>query len=136
MLMKHDTDPAKEIVKKAGDLKDFTIYGNQILVGVYLRPEKSKDIKRDDGTVANFYLPDVVRKEDEHQGKAALVLKLGPSAFVTDANYDFRGQSVKVGDWIAIFVSDGRKVMIRDQLCRIVEDHHIRLKIPAPDLVY
>ena len=136
MQMKHDIDPAKIILDKVGNLKGFELFGNQVLVGVYLRPDKSKDIKRDDGTVTNLYIPDQTRVEDRYQGKASLVLAKGPSAFVSDTNYSFNGQSVEVGDWIAIFVSDGRQIQINGQLCRIVEDQHVRLKIPAPDLIY
>lgn len=126
-LMQHDTDPAKDILKQVGDLSKFVLFGNQILLGVYKRPEKTK---------SQIYLPDQTRQEDEHQGKAALVLMKGPTAFVSDDNYDFKGQDVKVGDWVSIFVSDGRKLMINGQLCRIVEDQHIKLKIPTPDAVY
>ena len=127
MLMSHDTDPAADILKQVGDLSKFELFANQVLLGVYKRPEKTK---------SGIHLADVTRKEDEFQGKAALVLAKGPSAFVSDDNYDFRGQNVSLGDWVAIFVSDGRKIMINGQLCRIVEDHHIRLKIPAPDAVF
>ena len=125
--MEHGADPAKEIFAGVGDLKKFELFGNQVLIGIYKRPEKTK---------SGLYLADATRQEDEYQGKAGLVLALGPSAFVSDDNYDFKGQSVKVGDWVAIFVSDGRKLFVNEQLCRIVEDQHIRLRIPAPDAVY
>jgi len=127
MTMVHEEDPAKELLKKVGNLDDFELFGNQVLIAVYQRPEKTK---------SGIILSDVTRQEDAYQGKAGLCVKLGPSAFVSDANYDFKGQSVKVGDWVAIFVSDGRKIMIRETLCRLVEDYHVRLKIPAPDVVY
>lgn len=127
MAMKHDVDPAQEILKEVGDLSKYEIFGNYVLLGIYVRPEKTR---------SGIVLADVTRKEDEYQGKAALVLKKGPSAFVSDANYDFKNQNVEVGDWVAIFVSDGRKVVINKKLCRLVEDHHIRMKIPAPDEVF
>lgn len=127
MAMKHVVDPAKEIWDQIGDLKKYVIFGNYVLLGIYKRPEQTK---------SGLHLPDVTRKEDEYQGKAALVLKKGPAAFVSDENYDFKGQDVNVGDWVAIFVSDGRKVQINKQLCRLVEDQHIRMKIPAPDEVF
>ena len=127
LLMQHDVDPAEAIWKQVGNLKDFEIFGNYVLVGIYERPEKTK---------SGLIITDGTRKEDEHQGKAALVLKKGPSAFVSDHNYDFKDQNVEIGDWIAIFISDGRKVVINKQLCRLVEDHHIRLKIKSPDTVY
>ena len=127
MLMHHDVDPIDLITKKVGNLKDIIIFGNHVLIGIYERPEKTK---------SNLYIPDQTRGEDKHQGKAGLVLKKGPFAFVSDSNYDFRGQDVAIGDWVAIFVSDGRQIVINGQLCRLVEDQYIRLKIPAPDVVY
>lgn len=127
MLMQHDQDPVNTILDKVGDLSKVVIFGNQILLGVYSRPKVTK---------SGIHLADSTIREDEFQGKAALVLKKGPSAFVSDDNYNFRDQDVSVGEWVAIFVSDGRKIVINGQLCRIVEDHHIRLKIPAPDVVY
>lgn len=127
MLMDHEIDPATSIVKRVGKLDDITIFGNHILLGVYERPQKTK---------TGLYLSDQTRGEDKYQGKAALVLKKGPFAFVSDTNYDFRGQDVNIGDWVTIFVSDGRQLLINGQLCRLVEDQYIRLKIPAPDIVY
>ena len=127
LKMVHDTDPAQEILQKVGDLEGFELFGNQVLLAIYKRPEKTK---------SGLYLADSTRQEDEYQGKAGLVLATGPSAFVSDSHYDFRGQKVERGDWVAVFVSDGRKIMIGEQLCRIIEDQYIRLKIPAPDAVY
>lgn len=127
MLMSHVDDPAAIIKKQVGDLSKFTIYGNQILLGVYERPAKTK---------SGLYLSDQTRNEDKYQGKAALVLKKGPTAFVSDANYDFKDQDVQIGDWVAIFISDGRPLIVNGQLCRLVEDQWIRLRIPAPDVVF
>lgn len=126
-LMMHDEDPAKKILKTVGDLSKFELFGNQVLLGVYERPEKTK---------SGLYLSDQTRQEDRYQGKAALVLAKGPTAFVSDHNYDFKGQNVEIGDWVAIFVSDGRQIVINKQLARIIEDQYIRLKIPAPDVVF
>lgn len=127
MQMIHTEDPAELIRKQVGDLSEFTIFGNFILLGVYERPDKTR---------SGLYLSDQTRSEDKHQGKAALVLKKGPTAFVSDSNYDFKGQNVEVGDWVAIFVSDGRAITIGKQLCRVCEDQYIRLKVPAPDIIY
>lgn len=127
MIMKHSVDPAAEIRTKVGKLDSFEIFGNRLLLGVYERPEQMK---------SGLYISDKTREEDKHQGKAALVLKKGPKAFVSDENYDFDGQDVAVGDWVTLFVSDGRRVVVNGQLCRIVEDQHIQMKIPAPDAVF
>lgn len=125
--MVHVTDPAEDILEKIGDLSNFEVMHNDVLIGIYMRPEKTK---------SGIIITDKTRQEDEYQGKAGLVLKKGPLAFVSDENFDFKGQDVSIGDWVSIWVSDGRKIMIREVLCRMVEDRHIRLKIPAPDLVY
>lgn len=127
MQMLHQENPADLINKKIGTLDDWEIYGNHILLGVYERPKQTK---------SGIHLSDQTVHEDRYQGKAALVLKKGPTAFVSDRNYDFKGQDVQVGDWVAIFVSDGRPITIKGQLCRLVEDQYIRMKIPAPDLVF
>lgn len=127
MLMRHDTDPAQDILQKVGDLTKFELFGNQVLIGVYERPKVTK---------SGIHLADSTRQEDAYQGKSGLVLALGPAAFESDHNYNFRGQRVAPGEWVAIFVSDGRKIVINGQLCRICEDHHIRLKIPAPDAIF
>lgn len=127
MLMEHTKDPAQVIRDVIGDLKNFEIFGNQVLLGVYERPKVTK---------GGIHLADQTVHEDRYQGKAGLVLKKGPTAFVSDHNYNFKGQNVEIGDWVAIFVSDGRPIVINKQLCRIVEDQYIRLKIPAPDVVF
>ncbi len=127
MLMVHEKDPADEIRDGIGDLSNFDIFGNQILLGVYKRPEKLK---------SGLYIADKTRAEDEFQGKAMLVLKKGPGAFQSDSNYNFYDMDVKEGDWVACWVTDGRKIVINGQLCRIVEDVHIRMRIPAPDAVF
>lgn len=127
MLMSHSEDPADTIRNKIGDLSEFTVFNNYILVGVYERPQKTK---------SGILLADQTRQEDKYQGKAALVLKKGPTAFVSDDNYDFKGQNVEIGDWVSIFVSDGRQIVVNSTLCRLIEDQHIRLKIPAPDVVF
>jgi hypothetical protein len=127
MEMRHDVDPAQEILDAIGDLSDFYVYANLVLIGMYQRGDTLK---------SGIKIPDGSRHEDRHQGKAGLVLKKGPAAFVSDANYDFRDQNIEIGQWVSIWVTDGRQVKIRGRLCRLVEDMHIRMRIPAPDLVY
>ena len=127
MLMQHDSDPARDLRDKIGSLDDIEIFGNRILVGVYLRPNKTR---------SGIMLADVTREEDRYQGKAALVLKKGPSAFVDDATTSFQGQGVDLGDWIAFRPSDGFQITINGVLCRLLEDVNVRVKIPSPDIIY
>jgi len=125
--MVHEEDPRDTIWNAIGDISEVEVMHNDVLIAVYMRPEK---------TQTGIILTDQTRREDEHQGKAGMVLKKGPLAFVSDDNYDFKDMNVEPGQWIAIWVSDGRKININGVLCRMVEDRWLRLKIPRPDMVY
>ena len=127
MKMDHVADPREQIRNAIGDLSKVDIFFNWVLVAVYKRPEKTK---------SGIYLTDDLRKEDEYQGKAGLVLKKGIQAFVDDANTSFQGQTIDVGDWVVIRPSDGWQVMINGVLCRMVQDVQVRLRIESPDVVF
>ena len=132
MLMQHVTDPASDIktkvgMNKKGEIPGFKLFGNRVLVGVYERPEKTK---------SGLFLADKTRQEDEHQGKAALVLMKGEAAFQSDKNFDFMSDNLEVGDWVMLFVSHGLKCYVNGQLCRIIRDQDLTMKIPSPDQVY
>lgn len=132
MLMEHVEDPANIIKNKVGMKKDgsipgFNIHGNRVLVGIYERPKKTK---------SGIHLSDQTVQEDSYQGKAALVLMKGHSAFVSDDEFSFGPDNVEVGDWVMVFVSEGRSCKINGQLCRITRDQDISMKIPAPDQVF
>lgn len=131
MLMVHDTDPKdiifKQVGVKNGKIPGFQLFGNRVLVGVYQRPEKTK---------SGIILADQTRKEDEHQGKAAVVLMKGPTAFKDDDHFEFHGDDLEVGDWVMLFVSHGLKCVVNGQLCRIIRDQDITMRIPSPDQVF
>jgi hypothetical protein len=128
----HESDPAKELLKKVGSLKAFELLGNAILLAVYIRPKKARF------RTLTLDLPDQTRKEDEYQGKVGLVLKKGPLAFVDDEHVQFYGQDVNVGDWVVIRPADGWGLTItqNEVLCRMVTESAIRMKIPSPDAVW
>ena len=126
-LMSHVEDPANEIRKRIGNISQIEVLHNQILVGVYIRPEKTK---------GGILLTSQTRDEDRYQGKAGLVLKKGPLAFVDDDNNKFHGQNVDIGDWVFYRVSDGFPLVLNGTLCRLLEEVHVKGKIPSPDVVF
>lgn len=126
MAMRHDTDPRADLLKKIGDISGFTLYNNQVLIGIYERPEK---------TAKGIILTQTSRAEDKYQGKAALILKMGPVAFASTDGY-FTDGGPQVGDWIAIRPSDGWPININGTLCRMLVDEAVKLRIPSPDSVY
>tara|TARA_R110000868_G_scaffold73119_1_gene212542 strand:+ start:435 stop:830 length:396 start_codon:yes stop_codon:yes gene_type:complete len=127
LKMEHKEDQRAKLLSAVGDLSEIEIMHNQILVAVYIRPEK---------TSSGIYLTSNTRDEDRYQGKAGLVLKKGPLAFVDDDVNKFKGQNVEVGDWVFYRVSDGFQVTINKQLCRLLEEVHVKGKIPRPDVVF
>ena len=108
--MKHEVDPRDEIFNQLSDLKWVDVFNDMVLVAVYERPAK---------TASGIILASQTRQEDQYQGKAALVVKLGP---LVNIDKDTRGGELAVGDWIAIRPSDGWAVSINQKLCRLISE--------------
>ena len=106
--------------------EDIDITLNRVLCAAYISSERTKGgIIRPADTVA----------EDIWQGKAALVLKLGPSAFVDTNDITFGNFIVNPGDWVTFKVGNSSQIEINGYPCRIVSDHYIESKVPDPRVV-
>ena len=120
-------DPKKALFEAVGDLTNYDIFHNQILVATYVRPEK---------TSGGIIRPGSNVDEDEYQGKVGLVVKVGPSAFLDTDEQDFQGQSLQVGDWVVYRTGDGWQLTIRDTACRILTDRTVRMRIKNPGDIF
>jgi co-chaperonin GroES (HSP10) len=99
---------------------------NRVLCAAYIGSEKTRGgIIKPQDTVA----------EDIWQGKAALVIKPGPSAFADSPEVTFNGFVVNPGDWVTFKVGNSSQIEINGYPCRIVADHFIESKIPDPRMV-
>ena len=127
MTMQHDVDPKKALHKQIGDISDIEIYNNQVLVAVYIRPEK---------TSGGIIIPDENRNEDKTQGKVGLVLKKGPDAFKDESGQWFKDVMVKDNDWVIFRPSDGWTITVNKVVCRILDDVNVRGRIQHPDQVW
>jgi co-chaperonin GroES (HSP10) len=127
MIMEHATEPKQKLLDDIGDVSAFEIFNNQILIAIYVRPQKTK---------SGILLPDQMRDEDKIQGKVGLVVKKGPAAFVDETSEWFKDITVDVGDWVVIRPSDGWAITVNNVLCRIVDDTAVRGKVDAPDRVW
>ena len=127
MRMEHSENPADTIRKEMGDISDIEVFHNQVLVAIYVRPEKTK---------SGLYLSAQTREEDKYQGKVGLIIKKGADAFVDDSGKWFKGVNLDVGDWIYFRPSDGWSITVHGQLCRILDDTDVRGRIPQPDTVW
>jgi co-chaperonin GroES (HSP10) len=125
--MDHALDPKKELLSVLGDTSNVEIFNNQILVAIYIRPEK---------TVGGIILTNTIRDEDKWQGKIGLVIKKGPSAFVDDSKNWFNGVTVDVNDWVIFRPSDGWGLTVNGIMCRLLDDTVIRGRVSHPDQVF
>lgn len=119
-------DPKTAIPKLVGNLDDIEVIGDMVLVGIYIRPEK---------TAGGIIRPTVNKQEDVWQGKVGLVLKWGPDAFTDPETGEPYAQRAEVGDWCVFKVGDGWSLNINDYPCRLVRDSAIRLKVKDPNVI-
>lgn len=127
MTMQHDTDPAETLLTEIGDLKEIELFNNQVLVGVYIRPKKTK---------SGIFLTDQTTDEDRYQSKVGLLLKLGPRAFEANDEGWFAGETFTPGEWLVFRPSDGWQITVNGVLCRILNDTQVRGRVKHPDQVW
>ena len=128
MFMEQAPEAAKAaVLADLGDISGVVLDLNYVLIAIYERPDKTK---------SGIFLSDKTRREDKWQGKAGLIVKLGPGVDTNDGNIDFCGRRLAVGDWVALQPSEGWPVNINGKDCRIAPDYRIFLRIPRPDMVW
>jgi hypothetical protein len=134
-----EPDEKQAILDKLGDLSQVQIAQNEVLVAIYIRPEKS---------AGGILLTPNYRKEDNYQGKVGLVVKIGSACrFVrTGQNGVTYGVDVQLHDWVVTRPSDTWPLDVNageDTFdpknfvnCRLVFDDQIRMKIPHPGMIW
>lgn len=122
--MKHVVEPDKVIYDALGDIDDVDVFNDRILLAIYERPEQTK---------GGVLLTQTSRAEDQFQGKAAMIVKMGPVAVLKAVD---RGDALNVGDWVAIRPSDGWPVRINKQMCRLVSEKDVHLRLNSPDVAW
>lgn len=128
-------DPKKALLAAVGSLEDYEIFHNNVLVATYIPSEK---------TAGGIFIPQKSQDENRFQGKAYLVLKCGPMAFVDDAAVKFGGMKVKPGDWVWFRPNDAWEMFIKDRTStrndgvsvRLIEDALIKGRVTDPSLIY
>jgi co-chaperonin GroES (HSP10) len=124
--MSHEEDPKKKLLEELGDISNVELFHNQVLLAVYLRPEKTKS-----GLILTANHLD----EDRYQSKVGLLIRRGPLAFEQDGNW-FTGVTFQDHDWLIFRPSDGWSITVNGVLCRIFDDISIKGRAPHPDSVY
>ena len=124
--MSHETDPRTTITDALGDVDGIELFSNQVLVAVYIRPEKTK---------SGIYLTSQTLGEDRFQGKVGMIVKTGPDAFMSEGAWNFP-TDIAAGDWIVMRPADGWSITVNGVLCRILSDTSVKGRISNPDQVW
>lgn len=125
--IQHDVDPRQKLIDEVGDISGQKIFNNQILVAVYVRPEKTK---------SGLYLTSQTTDEDKYQGKVGVIVGMGPSVGNDNSGEWFDGHKFSVGDWVVFRPSDGWSLMVNGVLCRMLADVSVKMAVDGPDVVY
>lgn len=127
-ILAQSTDPKKDILKTVGDLSGVEVMANYVLIGTYIRPEK---------TTGGIIRPTTNVQEDVWQGKVGLVLKWGIRAYENDDDFQFLDEDkVKPGEWAVFMVGDARAISINGYPCRLVRDSNINMRVKDPNIVF
>ena len=124
----HAEPPEEVIWREVGSIDGHQVLFQNVLVALYIRKEGK--------TEGGLIVPDKVFEEDRYQGKAGMVLKAGPTAFVDDGTVKFGGFAVKPNDWVVFRPSEGMALQIGARKCRLIADVHIKMVIDHPDDIY
>lgn len=118
------SDPRQAIIDAVGDLSGIDVLSDLVLVGTYIRPEK---------TAGGIIRPKDNIAEDEHQGKVGLVLKAGPQAFFEYANGETDdGANAKLHTWVVYQAANTWKFQLNGVACSIVPYERLRLRVADP----
>lgn len=120
-------NPRLAILKAIGDLGKAEVFSDLVLVGTFIRNEKTK---------GGIIQPKEVVEEDQWQGKVGLVLKTGPLAYFDHESDADRGGNAPVGAWVVYAIKDGWGIEINGVPCRLIPYDKIRMRIADPELVY
>lgn len=121
----------QSFIQMTGKPFDMRPAGYLVALKIYVRPEELKTIKREDGTEATLYLPDIVRAEDKFQSCAALVCAMGPEAYQGE-KYKDSGPWCKVGDWVMIPRYEATALSYRGVAMALLPDDRILAVISDP----
>lgn len=126
-MISQASDPKAAIIKAVGDLSKVKVAADLVLLGTYIRNEKS---------TGGIIRPIDTLKEDEYQGKVGLVLKTGPMAYMDWETDEEQGKTAKLHTWVVYQIKDAWPVQINGTACRVIPYDKLRMQIPNPAMVF
>jgi len=129
-------DPAKPLWDAAGDLKDYTVNSELLLVATYIAPPHV--VEGPTGEKVIIHRTDQGMQEDRFQGKVGLVLKTG--GYSDSFPYIVRPEP---GDWVVFRASEAMECFIRDRRTRneglsvrVLDARFVLMSVSDPSLIY
>ena len=120
-------DQKQAIIDAVGDLAGIDVLSDLVLVGTYIRPEK---------TTGGIIRPKETIDEDEHQGKCGLVLKKGPIAYGDWESDEDLGKNATLHTWVVFQAANTWKFQLNGVACSIVPYERLRLRVDDPTKVF
>lgn len=127
--MFHAVDPREDLRDKIGDISSNDLFHNQVMVAVYIAPQKM---------ASGLWRPETNQEEDRYQSKVGLILKTGPTAFQSGGGWEWP-KDMAIGDWVYFRISDSWPCTVngnRDNLCRVLRDSDLRGRVSHPDDIW
>ena len=102
-----DYDEARRQIHKAiGEVGEVELFGRQVLVAIYIRPQR---------TNKGFWTTTTLQEDDIYQGQIVLCLAHGPDAFRGDEGYvkaTFGDRAPMPGDWLILRPNAGELISL------------------------
>ena len=133
-----------QIFHDLGDLKQYEILGEDIIVAIYAESNVLAEFKGPDGNPFKLIGTDNRTTESRYQGKVGMIVLMGPTAFQFHNNgQPYDGIRPTVGDWVVFWPSDGRELFLRDAkskgegvTCRKLPWTSVVMRVSDPRVVH
>lgn len=130
-------DPAQPLWDAAGDLGDYEVNTDILLIGTYIAPPMT--MKGPAGEDVVFHRTDKGLMEDRFQGKVGLVLRTGGYSESFPQGY----LRPEAGDWVMYRPSDAMEFFMRDRRknnegfsARLLDARVVFMIVSDPSLIY
>jgi hypothetical protein len=116
----------EKVFKFIGDLTDYHVIGDKVLIATYVPPEKTK---------GGIIRPNAKVGEVRFSGCAHLVLKLGESAFKYDGAFEYQGIKPQPGDFVQCQPGNAREFFLGPKGAIASHDHGVSCRLMPSSLI-
>jgi hypothetical protein len=133
-----------QIFKDLGDLSQYELLDDHVIVAIYAESNVLASGKRADGTSYTLIGTENRSTESRYQGKCGVLISKGPTAFKYHNNgAAYEGVIPEIGDWVVFYPSDGRELFLHglhgkgeNVTCRKFHWQSISMRVTDPRVVY